>query len=63
MKRGLFLKMELRMCLHTSGGFRKTRHLTGSLSGSGGEQLIDVFQFEAGNLGEHADHGGDTVFS
>jgi hypothetical protein len=47
--------------LNATGGLRQPCHLAGSFARSGGEKFINVFQFEAGYLGEDPDHGSNAV--
>jgi hypothetical protein len=47
--------------LDATGGLRQPCHLAGSFARSGGEKFINVFQFEAGYLGEDPDHGSNAV--
>jgi hypothetical protein len=48
--------------LDATGGLRQPCHLTGAFARSGGEELINMFQFEAGYLGKDPDHGSNAIF-
>jgi hypothetical protein len=45
----------------TTGRFGKTGHLAGSLARAGGKQLVNVLQFETGNLGKNPNHRGNSI--
>jgi hypothetical protein len=47
--------------LNAASRLRKTSHLTCSFTGTGGEQFVDVFQFETSNFREDTHHRSDTV--
>jgi hypothetical protein len=47
--------------LDATGGLRQSCHLTGAFARSGGEEFINVFQFETSYLREDPDHGSNAV--